>query len=150
MDAKLTILPLTVAYIEDIIPLVYAMHKETGDMVLGENDKEALRAFYLNHLSSGGMGLMALDGDRVIGFISFNILPRPYHELPYGFTLHFYVEPDYRATRIGGELARSAQKIVEKAGIRTLEFLVTPKAKLIEKWKRRGWSVRYVVMRKEL
>lgn len=149
MSEGIVLQPLTPAYFPELFQLVSAMHEETGDMTLEhEKDFDDFCRFYAGFLASGGMGLLAMDGENPVGVISFNVLGRPYKLPSYGYTLHFYVEPAFRSKFVGSLLSRTAERMVRKTGIRDFEFLCTPKQKIVDKWKRRGWKVSYVVMSK--
>lgn len=147
------ILPCLPSQWEDAFMLVQKMHMEVGDLVLEDTDedKKAFQFWFNSLLLSGGISLVALDSfDVPVGIINFTVMGRPYKGPKYGFTMHLYVEPDFRKTRLAHDLSSGAQYLVERTGVKDLEFLTIPKKSAIDKWKKRGWKAKYVVMTKEI
>lgn len=88
-------------------------------------DKEAYRQMYEN----GHLHIVSVrNGDRVIGYHVSNVMPHVHHSTTLmGFTLAFYLHPEFRISGTGLRLIKFVEKSLAERGVK--KFYLTTKRK---------------------
>lgn len=106
---------------------------EEGD---GEHSVAQHRAYCEQQLAAGGSALGAFDGDRLVGIG----VMRPEIRPGVAQLAFLHVSNGYRATGIGGRLARDLERVARDVGARSMVVSATPSVNTVDFYRRLGFE----------
>lgn len=92
--------------------------------------------------------MIAIEGEKIIGFIDCMDFMEPTTGKKHGVGQSFYIMPEYRDTTVAGLLWNSMFAHAQDTGVQTLELACYPD--MMRFWSRRGFKTEKIIMRRNV